>query len=216
MLNRNFKPAFVVVFVLLVVLVFFILYNRWKNDLKENINFESIKSQQISQEDSLKDNIVNANNVISSIKSDTKIVLCTVDGKYYLSHDKTKKSNAIFEWFMTSRIDLVCDYSICFAIDTSSLNFSVQDGTVWVYFSEDDIYINSLTVHNSVSDEITALFGSKYSSSEVLALEQIIKENIQSDAMMKRENIILAKANLIVYLSNLAESFNAEIVICEQ
>ena len=127
MLNRNFKPAFVVVFVLLVVLVFFILYNSWKNDLKENINFESIKSQQISQED----------NLISSIKSDTKIVLCTVDGKYYLSHDKTKKSNAIFEWFMTSRIDLVCDYSICFAIDTSSLNFSVQDGTVWVYFSED-------------------------------------------------------------------------------
>ena len=54
------------------------------------------------------------------------------------------------------------------------------------------------------------------SSSEVLALEQIIKENIQSDAMMKRENIILAKANLIVYLSDLAESFNAEIVICEQ
>lgn len=46
---------------------------------------------------------------------------------------------------------------------------------------------------------------------EVLALEQIIKENIQSDAMMKRENIIL-KANLIVYLSDLAESFNAEIV----
>ena len=81
MLNRNFKPAFVVVFVLLVVFVFFILYNSWKNDLKENINFESIKSQQISQEDSLKDNIVNANNVISSIKSDTKIVLCTVDGK---------------------------------------------------------------------------------------------------------------------------------------
>ena len=40
MLNRNFKPAFVVVFVLLVVLVFFILYNSWKNDLKENINFE--------------------------------------------------------------------------------------------------------------------------------------------------------------------------------
>ena len=44
----------------------------------------------------------------------------------------------------------------------------------------------------------------------------VIKENIQSDAMMKRENIILAKANLIVYLSDLAESFNAEIVICEQ
>jgi len=38
MLNRNFKPAFVVVFVLLVVLVFLILYNSWKNDLKENIN----------------------------------------------------------------------------------------------------------------------------------------------------------------------------------
>lgn len=92
MLNRNFKPAFVVVFVLLVVLVFFILYNSWKNDLKENINFESIKSQQISQEDSLKDNIVNANNVISSIKSDTKIVLCTVDGNIICHMTKQRKA----------------------------------------------------------------------------------------------------------------------------
>ena len=216
MLNRNFKPAFIVSFVLLIILVFLMLYNSWKTDSQESINFESAIIDQLNQENDLKKDIVNANNVISSIKTETKIVLCTVDGKYYLSHDKTKKSNAILEWFMTSKISLVCDYSVCFAIDTSSLDFSIQDGTVWVYFSEDDIYINSLTVHNSVADEITALFGSKYSSSEVLALEQIIKENIQSESMEKRENIILAKANLIVYLSDLAESFGSEIVICEQ
>ena len=216
MLDKNFKSAFLLTFAVLVILVSFVFYTNYKKDLQNNSNFENAKIEQQKQENSLKENIVNANNVISSIKSETKIVLCTVDGKYYLSHDKTKKSNAIFEWFMTSKIDLVCDYSICFVVNTDDLEFSVRDWKVWVYYSEDDIYINSLTVHNSVADEITALFGSKYSSYEILALESIIKENIQSSAIKDRGNLNLAEANLVLYLNDLADSFGAKIIICEQ
>ena len=216
MLGKNFKSAFLLTFAVLVILVSFVFYTNYKKDLQNNSNFENAKIEQQKQENSLKENIVNANNVISSIKSETKIVLCTVDGKYYLSHDKTKKSNAIFEWFMTSKIDLVCDYSICFVVNTDDLEFSVRDWKVWVYYSEDDIYINSLTVHNSVADEITALFGSKYSSYEILALESIIKENIQSSAIKDRGNLNLAEANLVLYLNDLADSFGAKIIICEQ
>lgn len=216
MLGKNFKSAFLLTFAVFVIFVSFVFYTNYKKDLQNNSNFENAKIEQQKQENSLKENIVNANNVISSIKSETKIVLCTVDGKYYLSHDKTKKSNAIFEWFMTSKIDLVCDYSICFVVNTDDLEFSVRDGKVWVYYSEDDIYINSLTVHNSVADEITALFGSKYSSYEILALESIIKENIQSSAIKDRGNLNLAEANLVLYLNDLADSFGAKIIICEQ
>lgn len=82
MLNRNFKPAFIVSFVLLIILVFLMLYNSWKTDSQESINFESVIIDQLNQENDLKKDIVNANNVISSIKTETKIVLCTVDGKY--------------------------------------------------------------------------------------------------------------------------------------
>lgn len=188
--------------------IFFIDRDKEDNSLLNNQNNVKI------QEETLKPD-VNYENFITSVQNDTKIVLLTVNGRYLLTHDKTKQSNAILEWFSISKIELNCDYSVCFVIQTNGLQFSKESNGLKVSFSEEDIYINSLTITNPSASEVRALFGKRYGTSELLALENILKEQILEESY-KASNLQQAKVNLEAYLYDIANSFGVSIEVCEK
>lgn len=217
MFRKKWKSFVIIAMLIAIIIAMSVLGMFFLNKYRQmnSINLLDEKNNVQMQEELFKDD-VSYDDFITSIQKDVKIVLITVNGKYRLSHNKTKKSNEIFEWFSTSKIELDCDYSACFVIDTSKLEFLQTESGLEVYYSVDDIYINSLTITNSVASEIKAIFGKGYSSNDVLALQNIIKEQIMEQCSEDSINVNNASTNLKLYLYELANSFNVEIRVCER
>lgn len=215
MFKKKWKSVFIVILVIVIafISVFCVfLVNRYKQYNSINL-LDKQNDVKIQKEILFPD--VDYENFIQSVQNDIKIVLVTVNGKYYLAHDKTKQSNRIFEWFSISKIELNCDYSVCFVIDTNNLEFSQEEDGLKVYYSGDDIYINSLTITNSIASEIKALFGRSYSTDEIFALQDILKEQIIEESKNEK-NIQKAKMNLNLYLYEVAKTCNVEIKVCDK
>lgn len=217
MFRKKWKSVILIVVLIAIIIAISVMGIYFLNKYRQmnSINLLNEENNIQIQKELLEED-VSYENFITSIQKDVKIVLITVNGNYRLAHDKTKKTNEIFEWFSKSKIELDCDYSACFVIDTSKLEFLQTKSGLEIYYSVDDIYINSLTITNSASSEIKAIFGKGYSTNEVLALQDIIKEQILKQCSEDSSNTEEASVNLKLYLYELANLFGVEIRVCER
>ena len=181
---------------------------------KENLRKEA-EERKLLQEKLIKEKLNNAQKFVDSVSDKVQIVALTEKGKFTISHDKTPDKNQVLDFFLNSQIEMEMNYEAIFTLDVSKITMGIlEDGSILAMYSKSDIYVSAIDLSNIVPIQNKALFGKEYTSTEIVALEEIAKEKIL-EYVMTAENIESFSNNIDEYLNNLAKNFNVENIIIE-
>ena len=207
--------AILVVFVIAIVSIGVFNILRANDDIK---NQQKVKEDTVKQElaieyeiklekELLKQKIINAQNFVTSTSNDIQIIVLRKYGEYILPHDKTPGNNPWTEWINNSELTIQCEYKLAFSIEVKDIIFKISDsGEISTFYKESDITISYIEVFNILPITKKSIFGKSYKASEIIALQEISKDNIKA-IFNTNENLITAKSNLEIHIKTLAKSF---------
>ena len=169
------------------------------------------------QEELLKDKMEAAKNLVTHINNNVALTILRTSGKITLSHDKTPENNQWIEWLINSDIKVYAQYETAFTIETNLIKTSINesDGTVTIIYNPDNIILSFVDIKDISTSNNKSIFGSSYTPSQVAALENMARTDIEkytnSDTNKKQ-----AARNLEVYFTTLSYNYGVTTNIVEQ
>lgn len=219
-MRKFIKKIFKIVLVLLVILALFIGYQyiKYLNSSKdEGIRENDAHIDVELEEKLLKDKMEAAKNLVTSINNDVALTILRTSGKITLSHDKTPENNQWLEWLINSDIKVYAEYETAFTIETNMIKTSIdeENGVVTISYDPDDIKLSFVDIKDISTSNNKSIFGSSYSPSQVAALENIARDDIEKYTNSDSNKRQAAK-NLEMYFSTLSYNYGVTINVVEQ
>lgn len=192
------------------VLILFIIMsdkNENKTDLINNATlFQNLKNQSYNIQN------LQAEKMVTKLNKEISINLLEEVGFITIEHDKTPENNWWTEWLNNSEILVNSKYKVSVSINTNDINLKNINGVIYADINMNDFYINAVELFETVTVEERKIFGKRYDTSDVLALESELRKNIYSE-ILNDENLNVCLLNLTTYLENMASLFNVPIII---
>ncbi len=182
---------------------------EFEKDFKEQqekiIRELEIENERKLTEQLLKLKIQQAQNFVKSVNERIDHTLLTETGTNIITDDRTPNNNIYTEWLNNSEITIKLDYKAILSIKAESVNYAItQEGVVNAKYDVANINLLAIDIYNVVPENKYGIFGKAYTPIEVIALQNVSKENIAS-AFYKNLNILKASENLKTYLRKTAE-----------
>lgn len=219
-MRKIIKKIFKIVLVLLVIFALFLGYQyiKYLNSSKdEGIRENDAHIDVELEERLLKDKMEAAKNLVTSINNDVALTILRTSGKITLSHDKTPENNQWLEWLINSDIKVYAEYETAFTIETNMIKTSIDEesGVVKITYDPDDIKLSFVDIKDISTSNNKSIFGNSYTPSQVTALENIARDDIEkytnSDSNKRQ-----AARNLEMYFSTLSYNYGVTINVVEQ
>lgn len=219
-MRKIIKKIFKIVLVLLVIFALFLGYQyiKYLNSSKdEGIRENDAHIDVELEERLLKDKMEAAKNLVTSINNDVALTILRTSGKITLSHDKTPENNQWLEWLINSDIKVYAEYETAFTIETNMIKTSIDEesGVVTITYDPDDIKLSFVDIKDISTSNNKSIFGNSYTPSQVTALENIARDDIEkytnSDSNKRQ-----AARNLEMYFSTLSYNYGVTINVVEQ
>ena len=219
-MRKFIKKIFKIVLVLLVILALFIGYQyiKYLNSSKdEGIRENDAHIDVELEEKLLKDKMEAAKNLVTSINNDVALTILRTSGKITLSHDKTPENNQWLEWLINSDIKVYAEYETAFTIETNMIKTSIDEesGVVTISYDPDDIKLSFVDIKDISTSNNKSIFGNSYTPSQVTALENIARDDIEKYTNSDSNKRQAAK-NLEMYFSTLSYNYGVTINVVEQ
>lgn len=219
-MRKLLKKIYKIVFVLVVIFALLLGYQyiKYLNTSKDEIIREENANIDVElQEELLKDKMEAAKNLVTHINNNVALTILRTSGKITLSHDKTPENNQWIEWLINSDIKVYAQYETAFTIETNLIKTSINesDGTVTIIYNPDNIILSFVDIKDISTSNNKSIFGSSYTPSQVAALENMARTDIEkytnSDTNKKQ-----AARNLEVYFTTLSYNYGVTTNIVEQ
>lgn len=203
--EENMKKLFIIIGISVVILQFI------KKDNTSDLINNAILNQNLTNQ-TYNIQALQAEKMITELKEIISINLLEEIGMFTIEHDKTPENNWWSEWLNNSDIILNSKYKVSVTISTQDINLKNINGVIYADLNVNDFYINAIELFETVSVEEKSIFGSHYETSDILALESQMRNQIK-ESILTDKNIETCKQNIISYLENMANLFNVPIII---
>lgn len=189
-----------------VMLIFIVVVCSKPNEAKKIA--QSNSNQQLFY-DTLSQEELNIKRFISSISTETEIVLLDEVGSSNIEYSRT--SDNIFSSWTESNIKILIDYTAVLTIATNKIKFTTINDTILIVYDLADILVKSIEINNKNILRDKDWFGKSYSDDEVIALESALIDNIRNTIINDHDIINKSEASLQRYFTDLALNLNVKI-----
>ncbi len=178
---------------------------------KADILAESALNQSIARTELEQQQAVNIEKFIESVDSETELIVMTEYGASEIAGNKV--GNDWMAWMTTSDIIIHAGYKASVSIPTSKIYLFEMDNVVYASFNPQDFIVHAVEITDKHYLKDYDFFPLGFTDSELIAMEQLLVEDIKRSILVDDANMTRAEDSLEFYLYQLAEAMDVNLVV---